>query len=555
MVVSGSDVLNSPYFLKSFKPPNITHERSLKQKKLDLFIEQSLRVSERVMIYRNVKKYFPNAVLEKIDWLDSVGFEPPIQFRKKYPNDYVFRFDKVSCKEIAAYCSTLNKNYQCTKETGTIFCNNAYLKDTVYACQSNCYAQENYVDTVWDDLSNKCILTNVILKSACLNPRGGNENDDRGPPLLWDNLKSTCTMSQSYCEYYGETFDHNTGTCKNPIPVEVVEYVLGKTLTRSIAHPIDTFNRKDIAFNCSYTGIKKRHNKRDTEVEDTDVNRTEIITLSTYLSEKAIKETYKFTRSLKPLVRNNVFLHQAVRISGRYLFKPALILMKVFNGPIGWALLGVDVLNALIEYYDPRNLKGEMSKGDLESVTMFSKELYEKMYYDLTRRDRTDAFFDSLEGIRSRRGGGVSRKRKRIIEDKKEYGYLNEILIDQYMILNSETFIKQNELQLIFHEYLVSASLDLNESNNRNYIREFLIANNKLPQQSGGQLLIQKIKRNWSFYSIVLLFVYITFKMVKNRFFLLNDILSVVILFFCTVLYMCQTFLTKRGTPTQVHTP
>jgi hypothetical protein len=539
----GDAIIASPYFYSSFIPTEYIEEKTLKQRRLDLFVEECWRVSVRVLFANKVREYFPNAILEKREWIDSVGFDPPKTFKAKHPNDFVFKFDKVSCQEIASYCSVLNREFPCTKDVdgGPFLCSNLYLKEAVQVCQPNCCSEENSLDTVWDPESNKCLLTNVILKTICLNPTGGDgsEQQERGPPLLWDNLKSTCNVSPEYCEFYGEEYDPNTGTCTNPIVVNVAEFVLGKTISRTVAHPINTFKRKDTAFDCKLVSPRRKR-------EDT----IQTVTVITQLSEMALKQTYKYARSLKPLVRNNVLLHEAIRISGKQLFKPALVLLRIFNGPVGWALLAADVIGAVSDYIDPRNLKSEMSKGDLESVTRMTKAMYKEMYLDLTRRDRADSFFDNINSYRQRRGRGRKRygrretKNNTVVDDQNEN--LLELLIDQYMILNSDKFMPNEEMESIFNEYLLSAGADLNESTRLDYVGEFLNSQNIENKPRIVQQLFQNIKRNWSYYGILFLFVYLTFKMVKGYFILINDIWSIVIIFICTIVYMLQGILSEE---------
>lgn len=353
-------------------------------------------VCRRVALYNTLVSLQKESFFERVEWNEEIYGKIPKLFTEQYPKDFKLKSPKEFCQSISACCFQLG-DHTCDKNSDTLSCSSRFLHDPIIRCQNNCFKEKVPLDTFWNEAKGKCYLTNTTLKYFCLHPRS---TDKKSPPLKWNSIENSCSVSKEYCEFYGENFDESAAQCGNNSVVNFFEnYLFGKTITRTATHPLILF-RDEGHFDCKKHIVRKgrsdenmQHHQSPPAVSVVQKNSGEKITdyakhivyplapdLFVMIARKSLQSTVAVAESLPALVENSVLLSESLNIVTRGLLNPALRIITAVSNPVTTWLFIISVLGDILDIADPYGMKNEVGTTELKATIQKFKDLYDHTY-------------------------------------------------------------------------------------------------------------------------------------------------------------------------------
>jgi len=362
-------------------------------------VEICMKYCERATIYTQIKKLktknhiiFKHINCNKIPWnYTKYGGEPSKEFLKKFPMDYDLKFDKSGCEAMASFCveNVVSSHCQIPLTDMNLTCTsllNNVIK--VKFCQENCFKYKFPLDLYWDEKVGTCKFINLPKKIFCLKPH----QDNKVPPLLWDQQSNKCKMSEQYCDYFGFSFNNENGECFNPkIQSFLEKYVFGKTLIRTLFHPTLVVTHagdgRRIMYSC----------KQDTEQESEPVSEKNIVydiakdvafasipEIGIHASNASLQYLLHYTRNLDSHLIKSVFLLEANNIVRENLIANASrYLDKIARLAISSELFIAFILGSILDISDNFDLNKSLTSADFRDIMdKFDKSFKEQIKFD-----------------------------------------------------------------------------------------------------------------------------------------------------------------------------
>src|SRR5436190_3774733 len=356
-------------------------------------VEKLMRYCERAAIYTQLKRLnrvdsyniYRYVLFKKVPWdYEKYGGLPTAEFLKVYPTDYVLTFDQSGCEAMSAFCveNVVNSHCQFPTTDMNMTCTSLITGNTrIEYCQKNCFKAKFPMDLYWDRATNSCRPTNLPKKIFCLNPHG----DNKTPPLAWDQHSNTCNMTKDYCDYFGLSYDVNTGHCQLPKIQSFLEhYIFGKTIIRTLLHPTIVVahagDGKRIPYLCQKSDNVMSENISTYDIAK-DIAVAAIPDIGLHVGNASLQYLLNFTRNLDAEIGNSIIMLEVNNIVREKLIANAAnYLSKISKLALSPELFLVFVLGTILDVADNMDLNKSLTSDQFKVVMQkfeasFAKQL------------------------------------------------------------------------------------------------------------------------------------------------------------------------------------
>jgi len=360
--------------------------------------EKCMRYCERASIYTQIQKLkfenhniFKYVICNEIPWnYKKYGGVPSENFLKNFPTDFDLKFDKLGCEAMSSFCveNVVRSHCQIPLTDMNVTCTSLFNSAVkVKFCQENCFNYNFPLDLYWDNKTKMCQFVNLPKKIFCLKPH----EDNKVPPLLWDQQSNKCKMSKEYCEYFGFSYNTKNNECFNPKILSFLEeYVFGKTLIRTMFHPTLVVTHagdgRRIMYNC------QRESEHKSELESEQVSDkillydipkdfaiASIPEIGIYASNASLQYLIHFTRNLDEHLIKSMFLLEANNIVREKLLTNVFqYLTKISKLLINPKLFTVFILGTILDVTDQFDLNKSLTSVNFNDIM----EKFDKSFID-----------------------------------------------------------------------------------------------------------------------------------------------------------------------------
>lgn len=424
----------------------------------------------RVCLYTQIERLkrekdfnFRNVVIENVDWdFNKYGGKPTDSFLAVYPTDRKMSYNVAGCEELSSFCTERVVDRRCQfpiQDYNKLCVSKKDDNIKIPYCQDGCFKSILPLDVYWDSQSGQCKLVNIAKKLFCLNPGGNNSV----PPLKWDQSNNTCSINKTYCDYYGLSYEN--GECyQSEIASFLEKYVFGKTVIRSVQHPLIMINKlddpKNVQFNCEMLGGNEKFQRITVEEHNVlpkEIAKTIAVVVAPDVIAHSANKTLNYLRSvvlkdLPPKLRNSILYVAIENVTVEVLFHNTVKMLTKFSRLLSSPeLFLVTILTSIIDYQDYLNLDTELSTTDFRTLMQkFDKQFVETvitpevvMYFLYTKLANNDYVDKALKLMY----GDVHA----LIDVSKQYwktGTVNEHMLDEKIVERIITDKFENNLKI-----------------------------------------------------------------------------------------------------------
>lgn len=418
-------------------------------------IMSSLRFAENQILAERLKgekdPFFKNIETTTRDWLpEEINLNG---LSGKLPPKFIHKFKEEDCKGISCFPMT-NTGEPCNKESVPYETTDS-VGNTFSGCQTSCFHLSDKTplpELVWRN--GKCIVGNTPQKIYALFPRKRARAKTVGvtdvPPFVWKEDSRLVEISKAYCRYFDTGFEIDD--CVIP-PVQrfFENYIAGKTLVRMIvkssrfltassatdpgtnllvkmAKVIKFSTQQSPEMNIDYitSTLPPDHVFKVTPREGpsngidfvemaevlsgqigVSVSATLIKNLCTRVTSFLGKATFNSTVGVFLRETTDVALESVIRALISEAVVKAVTASLVssieelvtsfivnFWDPLGWVILGVSIIGAILDIVDVYHYNEQFGKKELETILNTFKQNFE----DRLKLDR-DGFLEYTPDI------------------------------------------------------------------------------------------------------------------------------------------------------------